>query len=139
MPPPDFDPARVRAAVQELAAAVRGQPGTVRFDPPTPDEPLAATADRVGLLRLGLELAEAAFDDKTTVCLDHAGRAVPDLGSTAAVEFRMTDSTPHEQVADTSPDGAALVISFVCTVGVSVVLVGLMVVGAITVSRWLLG
>lgn len=139
MPLSEFDAARARTVLRDMLESVRGHPGAVKFDPAKPDEPLTAVANSYGLFRLGLELAEAALEDRNTVCLTHDGRAVPDLGSSAAVEFLIQDGTPPEQVPEVPPSRWELIVAVGCTIGFLAVLLGLLVVGLVSVVRWLFG
>src|SRR5262245_45914065 len=90
-----FDVTRAKVMLRDLERATRGRMPILRVEPPSSEWlAIRIIADRMGLLRLGVQLAESALTAQRRVVVDDDGRVGAGSMEGAFLEVCLVDAQP---------------------------------------------
>jgi hypothetical protein len=90
---PTFDSARMRLLLRDIASSTRGEMAGLQVDSlADPDSRLRITGDRLALVRLGVQLAEAALSGETGAAVDRYGHVREAPAQDTPIEIVFSDT-----------------------------------------------
>jgi hypothetical protein len=132
----DFDFQRARLVLNDLERSIRGRTPTLAFEwDEGPARAIRGVANRVGLLRMGLQLASLAIEADAIVAVRADGRVTGD-GEGGLIEISLIDEPLASRRAE--PQRLSRV-GFAALVGCGILTVSVLLIGSFAVLQWVIG
>jgi hypothetical protein len=130
----DFQFKRVQLILRDLEHSLRGRAAILEFETePQASSIIRGVANRAGLLRLGLRLAQAAIEADTIVSVGPDGRVNRDA-QVGLIEIALADESVEQHL----PSGQKLsAFGTFALCGCGIAVLALLLVGLVTCAGWI--